>query len=93
MKKMRLIAVLTPALLLGACVTTRPTSAQVESCRAMEGNMGLQTPHDHGEMKGQGRNPMNLSHDRCLQILRNAQRQTVRPTTDSTATVDSVDEG
>jgi MerR family Zn(II)-responsive transcriptional regulator of zntA len=30
MKKMRLIAVLTPALLLGACVTTRPTSAQVE---------------------------------------------------------------
>jgi len=66
MKKMRLIAVLTPALLLGACVTTRPTSA-------MEGNMGLQTPHDHGEMKGQGRNPMNLSHDRCLQILRSAQ--------------------
>jgi hypothetical protein len=54
MTKMRLIAVLTPALLLGACVTTRPTSAQVESCRAMEGNMGLQTPHDHGEMKGQG---------------------------------------
>ncbi|WP_257558556.1 hypothetical protein [Sphingobium sp. CFD-2] len=73
MKKMRLIAVLTPALLLGACVTTRPTSAQVESCRAMEGNMGLQTPHDHGEMKGQGRNPMNLSHDRCRRILRSAQ--------------------
>ena len=29
--------------------------------------------HDHGEMKGQGRNPMNLSHDRCLRILRSAQ--------------------
>ena len=72
MTKKHIIAVTVPALLLGACVTTRPTSAQVESCRAMESNMGLQTPHDHGEMKGQGRNPMNLSHDRCHQILRNA---------------------
>ena len=36
----------------------------------MEDNMGLATPHDHNEMKGQGRNPMNLSHDRCLQILK-----------------------
>lgn len=35
--------------------------------------MGLQTPHDHREMKGQGRNPMNLSHDQCLRILRNAE--------------------
>lgn len=72
MTRMRIIAAIAPALLLGACVTTRPTTAQVESCRAMENNMGLQTPHDHNEMKGQGRNPMNLSHDQCLQILRNA---------------------
>lgn len=69
MTRMRIIAAIAPALLLGACVTTRPTTAQVESCRAMENNMGLQTPHDHNEMKGQGRNPMNLSHDRCLQLL------------------------
>ncbi|MBB3983258.1 hypothetical protein GGR44_002945 [Sphingobium fontiphilum] len=73
MTKRYIIAVTVPALLLGACVTTRPTSAQVESCRAMESNMGLQTPHDHREMKGQGRNPMNLSHDQCLRILRNAE--------------------
>lgn len=73
MTKVRIIAVILPALFLGACVTTPPTSAEVESCRAMESNMGLQTPHDHREMKGQGRNPMNLSHDQCLQILRNAQ--------------------
>jgi len=58
---------------LAACVTTPPTSAQIESCRAMEGQMGLQTLHDHNEMKGQGRNPMNLSHERCQQILHDAQ--------------------
>lgn len=72
MTRMRIIAAIMPVLLLGACVTTRATSAQIESCKAMESNMGLQTPHDHNEMKGQGRNPMNLSHDQCLQILRNA---------------------
>lgn len=65
MMKIRISAAILPALLLGACVTTRPTTAQIESCKAMENNMGLQTPHDHGEMKGQGRNPMNLSHDQC----------------------------
>ncbi|QJU58253.1 hypothetical protein HL653_11040 [Sphingomonas sp. AP4-R1] len=73
MKKFGFVTAVIPTLLLTACVTTRPTAAQIESCRAMEDNMGLQTPHDHGEMKGQGRNPMSLSHDRCLQILRNAQ--------------------
>jgi len=39
----------------------------------MEADMGLRTSHDHNEMKQLGRNPMNLSHDRCRQILRNAQ--------------------
>ena len=60
---------LLPLALLGACATIPPTSAQIASCKAMEDNMGLATPHDHNEMKGQGRNPMNLSHDRCLRIL------------------------
>lgn len=35
----------------------------------MERDMGVANRHDHGEMKGQGRNAMNLSHDRCRQIL------------------------
>jgi hypothetical protein len=58
------------ATLLSACATTPPASVQIASCREMEGDMGLATPHDHAEMKGQGHNPMNLSHDRCLQILK-----------------------
>lgn len=72
MKNFRLLAAIASATVLSACVMTPPTSAQIESCRAMESQMGLQTPHDHNEMKQQGRNPMNLSHDRCQQILRNA---------------------
>jgi hypothetical protein len=61
---------LLPLALLGACATIPPTSAQIASCKAMEDNMRLATPHDHGEMKGQGRNSMNLSHERCLQNLK-----------------------
>lgn len=38
-------------------------------CLEMEKDMGLGTPHDHAAMKGTGRNAMNLSHDRCVQIL------------------------
>src|SRR3546814_15524793 len=56
-------------LLLGACVTKPATSAEYASCQAMERDMGVADRHDHGEMKGQGRNAMNLSHDRCRQIL------------------------
>jgi len=73
MKMKCIIAAAVPIMVLGACATTPPTSAQIESCRAMEANMGLQTPHDHNEMKQRGMNPMNLSHDRCRQILSNAQ--------------------
>ncbi|MBU0555406.1 MAG: hypothetical protein KKD64_11075 [Alphaproteobacteria bacterium] len=73
MMKIYIVAAVAPALFLGACATTPPTSAQIESCREMEADMGLRTPHDHNEMKQLGRNPMNLSHDRCRQILRNAQ--------------------
>jgi len=35
----------------------------------MERDMGVANRHDHREMKGQGRSAMNLSHDRCRQIL------------------------
>lgn len=61
------------AALLSACATTPPTESQIVGCRQMESGMGVNDRHDHGEMKGQGRNPMNLSHDRCRQILRQSQ--------------------
>lgn len=67
--KTRIIIAAVPALFLAACATTPPTTAEIDSCRTMEGQMGLQSPHDHGEMKQQGLNPMNLSHDRCRRIL------------------------
>jgi len=67
------LAALSIATLLSACATTPPTESQIASCRAMEGDMGLAARHDHAEMKGQGPNPMNLSHDRCRQILKSSQ--------------------
>jgi hypothetical protein len=60
---------LLPLTLLGACATVPPTSAELESCRRMESEMGVGQVHDHNEMKGRGMNPMNLSHARCMQIL------------------------
>lgn len=68
MKNHILIATMA-AIALGACATVPPTSAEVESCRKMESDMGLATPHDHQEMKGMGSNPMNISHSRCMEIL------------------------
>src|SRR3546814_3100799 len=67
--KLEIIATAGSMLLLGACVTRPATSAEYASCQAMERDMGVADRHDHGEMKGQGRNAMNLSHDRCRQIL------------------------
>ena len=60
------------AILLTGCATTggrTATDAQRAACVDMEKDMGLGTTHDHAEMKGMGRNAMNLSHDRCMQIL------------------------
>ena len=56
--------------LLAGCVTPRmATSEERAACMEMEKDMGLGRTHDHAEMKDQGRNAMNLSHDRCVQIL------------------------
>jgi len=56
--------------LLAGCVTPRmATSEERAACMEMEKDMGLGRTHDHAEMKGKGRNAMNLSHDRCVQIL------------------------
>jgi hypothetical protein len=64
------VALASGALLVGACATVPPTSEELASCRQMEGEMGLGTRHDHDEMKGRGLNPMNLSHQRCMEILK-----------------------
>ena len=69
--KRLLIAATLPMIGLAGCVTTREATAEERaSCERMEQNMGLGTTHDHAAMKGQGLNPMNLSHERCQQILR-----------------------
>ena len=56
----------------GACATAPSatyTEAERTSCEQMEQRMGLDTPHDHAAMKGTGMNPMNLTHERCMQVL------------------------
>lgn len=66
------ISIVTVAMLTG-CVTTKgATSEELAACAEMEKDMGLSRTHDHAEMKGQGRNAMNLSHDRCVAILAEA---------------------
>ena len=54
---------------LAGCATMKATPEQRARCERMEQTMGINTTHDHGEMKGQGINSMNLSHRRCQQIL------------------------
>ena len=69
MKQAYTVALL-PLLLVAGCATTANyTPKERASCEAMEKDMGLGTMHDHQAMKGQGMNPMNLSHERCMQIL------------------------
>lgn len=70
MKKYLTMLAFAPVTLLGACATVPPTSAEIDSCRKMESEMGVGQVHDHDEMKGRGINSMNLSHARCMQILK-----------------------
>lgn len=63
------VAVILCTFMLGGCATTKATADEIASCKRMEEAMGTNTTHDHGEMKGRGINPMNLSHERCQQIL------------------------
>lgn len=69
---MKTILILAPLALLGACATTGTQTATAEEraqCQAMAQQMGTQTTHDHQQMKGGLPNTMNLTHDRCRQIL------------------------
>lgn len=70
MKKFTIMLV--PILALAGCATTADAdelAAQRASCEKMEREMGLDSTHDHQAMKGQGLNPMNLTHERCKQLL------------------------
>jgi hypothetical protein len=59
-----------PLLVLASCATTpQATADERAACEDMERRMGLHTTHDHQQMKGTGANPMNLTHERCRQIL------------------------
>ena len=56
---------------LAACMTTPEATAEERAaCERMERSMGVHTTHDHQQMKGTGANPMNLTHERCQQVLR-----------------------
>ena len=71
MLRLIMTPVVTATLLTGCATMDGRMAASKEraACVEMEKDMGLQTTHDHAEMKGMGRNPMNMTHDRCMQIL------------------------
>lgn len=60
------------AFLLSGCATTRYTAERRAECQRMTQEMGLQTTHDHAQMKGLPANSMNLTHERCQSILKQA---------------------
>jgi hypothetical protein len=68
MLKLALIAV--AALPLAACVTTaEPSATELAYCEQMERTMGTDHQHDHAHAKGQGLDPMNVTHARCREML------------------------
>jgi uncharacterized protein YceK len=71
MPRLITLSIFTTVLLAG-CVTSETRTAsskELAYCTKMENQMGIGNVHDHGETKGAGRSGMNISHDRCLQIL------------------------
>jgi hypothetical protein len=55
---------------LAACATIPADPAkELAYCEQMERQMGIDHRHDHAEAKGMGLNPMNVTHDRCRQML------------------------
>lgn len=61
-----------PLLVVAGCATTTGASYTAEeraNCEAMEKDMGTGTVHDHNSLKGMGMNPMNISHERCQEML------------------------
>lgn len=74
---MRILVILLPlsVAFLGACATPNdPEYAAREraECQRMEEGMGLGSPHDHHALHGMGQNSMNLSHERCVRVLKKA---------------------
>lgn len=66
----KIASLLAIILFTAACVTTPQSRAdELAYCKKMETEMGLQHTHSHSEAKGLGLNPMNVTHDRCRQML------------------------
>lgn len=57
------------ALPLAACATTPPTASELAYCQQMERTMGTDHQHDHAHAKGQGLDPMNVTHAKCREML------------------------
>jgi hypothetical protein len=67
---LRLALIVLAALPLAACVTTaEPSSSELAYCQQMERTMGTDHQHDHAHAKGQGLDPMNVTHARCGEML------------------------
>lgn len=57
--------------MLAGCATTQEATAEERAyCQQMAERMGLETTHDHGAMRGNPPSSMNISHERCQQVMR-----------------------
>jgi hypothetical protein len=69
--KLLTLSALAPVALLAACATTQAATAEERAyCEQMAERMGVATTHDHAQMKGNPPNTMNVSHERCQQVMR-----------------------
>ena len=67
---LKTVLAIATALPLAACVTTADAdSRELAYCERMEREMGTDHTHDHGQAKGMGVDPMNVTHARCRQML------------------------
>lgn len=71
MKQISVMALL-PITFLAGCVTAQATAEEHARCEEMARGMGTRTIYN-GQTKGSGYSPMNLTHRRCRQILRQSQ--------------------
>jgi hypothetical protein len=61
----------TACLALSACAHGQKvmTAEQRTECEKMAQQMDTQSTHDHGAMRGNPPNPMNMTHDQCRQMM------------------------
>ncbi|NNM77767.1 hypothetical protein HJG53_12695 [Sphingomonas sp. ID1715] len=67
------ICLASAASLLAGCATSNnaeTVARERAECQRMEQDMGLGSAHDHSQQRGMGPNSMNVSHERCMQLLK-----------------------